>query len=83
VAVAGRIGGAVARNRMKRRLREYVRLHRDHVGEGIDLVVVVHRDLSQVNADAFQAIMGDLFKRAKLFQHPPGKHAETLVHTAN
>jgi len=83
VAVAGRLGGAVARNRMKRCLREYVRLHRDHMGEGIDLVVVAHRDLSQLNSDTFQMIMGDLFKRAKLFQQPPRKHAEALTHTAS
>lgn len=83
VAVAGRLGGAVARNRMKRRLREYVRLHRDHMREGIDLVVVAHRDLVQVNSDKFQMIMDDLFKRAKLFQQPPRKHAEALAHTAS
>lgn len=53
------------------------------MGEGIDLVVVAHRDLSQLNSDTFQMIMGDLFKRAKLFQQPPRKHAEALTHTAS
>ena len=83
LAVAGRLGGSVARNRIKRRLREYVRLHRDQMPEGIDLVVVVHRDLSQVNPDTFRTIVGDLFRQAKLFQYPPPEHAEEFVHTAN
>jgi hypothetical protein len=51
--------------------------------EGIDLVVVAHRDLLRVNSDTFQMIMGDLFKRAKLFQQPPREHAEALAHTAS
>ncbi|MFQ5960740.1 MAG: ribonuclease P protein component, partial [Candidatus Methylomirabilales bacterium] len=83
LAVAGRLGGAVARNRIKRRLREYVRRHRDQMAEGVDLIVVVHRDLSRVDPDAFRTMMGDLFTRAKLFQHPPRKHAEEFVHTAS
>ena len=40
LAIAGRLGGAVSRNRIKRRLREYIRLHRDRMAQGLDLVIV-------------------------------------------
>lgn len=83
MAVGSRLGSAVARNRIKRRLREYVRRHRDQMAEGIDLVVVVHRDLSRISADSFRTIVEELFRRAKLFEHSPSEHAKQLAHTAS
>ena len=83
LAVAGRLGDAVARNRTKRRLREYVRLHRGEIARAVDLVVVVNRDLSRVDPDTFRKIVGDLFRRAELFQRLPPEHAEEFAHTAS
>ena len=40
IAVGGRFGPAVARNRLRRRLREAVRWHRARIDAGADLVVV-------------------------------------------
>ncbi|MGQ0549392.1 MAG: ribonuclease P protein component [Armatimonadota bacterium] len=40
VPVGRRFGTAVARNRLKRRLREAVRSHRPRMSPGVDLVVV-------------------------------------------
>lgn len=82
LAVAGRLGGAVARNRIKRRLREYVRLGRGEMVEGFDLVVTVHRDLSDLDSETFKAIVRDLFKRARLFRRLPSEHEEELVHAS-
>lgn len=79
LAVAGRLGGAVARNRIKRRLREYVRLQRSQMVEGFDLVIAVHRDLSGIDSKTFKAIVGDLFRRARLFRHLPSEDEEGLV----
>ncbi|MFQ5989219.1 MAG: ribonuclease P protein component [Candidatus Methylomirabilales bacterium] len=83
LAVSRRIGGAVARNRMRRRLREYFRHNRSRMPKGLDLVVVVHRDLSEVDHKTFLAIVGDLFRRAGIIRHSPPQHAKELVHTHN
>lgn len=40
LSVSSRIGGAVARNRWKRLIREAFRLHREELPPGVDLVVV-------------------------------------------
>ena len=39
VTVSGRVGGAVLRNRLKRRVREVFRLHREAIPGGWDIVV--------------------------------------------
>ena len=36
-----RVGGAVVRNRQRRRIREILRAHGDAIGEGLDVVIVV------------------------------------------
>jgi ribonuclease P protein component len=76
LAVASRLGGAVARNRIKRRLREYVRLNRAKMADGLDLVVMVHRDLSGGDAETFREIVTDLFRRAGLLRDLPPHYAE-------
>jgi ribonuclease P protein component len=40
IAVSRRIGGAVARNRVKRRTREFFRRHKAELGSTCDIVVV-------------------------------------------
>jgi ribonuclease P protein component len=42
ITATRRVGGAVHRNRFKRVLRELFRLHRDALGEGLDIVVNAH-----------------------------------------
>ncbi|MGH7404942.1 MAG: ribonuclease P protein component, partial [Candidatus Methylomirabilales bacterium] len=63
-------------NRIKRRLRECVRLNRAKMADGLDLVVVVHRDLSGGDAETFREIVADLFRRAGLLRDLPPHYAE-------
>lgn len=62
------LGGAVQRNRIKRRLREAVRSERQRLGTGVDVVVnpkksVLQAKFSEVTQDvsrAFECIRGKL-----------------------
>ncbi|MCI0483453.1 MAG: ribonuclease P protein component [candidate division NC10 bacterium] len=76
LAIASRLGGAVTRNRIKRRLREYVRLNRAKMADGVDLVVVVHRDLSGGDPETFREIIAGLFRQAGLLHDLPPHYAE-------
>lgn len=53
------LGTAVRRNRIRRRLREIVRLHRREIAAGWD--VVIHPRSSAATAD-FEALAGELLK---------------------
>jgi ribonuclease P protein component len=53
------LGGAVRRNRIRRRIREVVRLHRQEIASGWD--VVIH-PRSSVGAAKFSVLADDLLK---------------------
>jgi ribonuclease P protein component len=53
------LGGAVRRNRIRRRLREIVRLHRQEISPGWD--IVIHPRSSAATAD-FPALASELWK---------------------
>lgn len=40
LTVSRRVGNAVVRNRVKRRVREWFRHRRENLGDGVDLVVI-------------------------------------------
>lgn len=73
--VGKRIGGAVERNRAKRRMREAVRLVYDHIAPGWDLVFVIRSPA--VTTVAFEQLRGtveQLLKRAGIWREPPAHH---------
>jgi ribonuclease P protein component len=53
------LGGAVRRNRIRRRLREIVRLHRREISPGWD--IVIHPRSSAATAE-FSALAGELLR---------------------
>ena len=50
VTVSRRVGGAVVRNRVKRRIREWFRARCEQPGPGLDLVVIARPSASRLEA---------------------------------
>ena len=62
--VGGRVGGAVARNRVRRRLREIVRRNQPALKGGIWFVVIARRSAAQTDSAALEAEWLHLAQRA-------------------
>jgi len=63
-----RIGGAVARNRVRRRLREIVRQHQRELREGFWIVLVAKGDAADANYRALEHEWLRLAKRASILR---------------
>ena len=57
------LGGAVARNRIRRRIREVVRLHREEISAGWDFVI---HPKAGVESAPFAALQSDLVRLLKV-----------------
>jgi ribonuclease P protein component len=65
-SVGKRIGNAVVRNKVKRRLREAARL--TQVKDGWDLVIIARRDASSADFHTLDSSMRNLFRRARVLR---------------
>ena len=67
-SVSTRIGNAVERNRIKRRLREAVRLRLDAIEPGWDVVFIARRPIRSADYHQIDAACARLLRRAHLLQ---------------
>lgn len=67
-SVSNRIGNAVERNRIKRRLREAVRLRFDTIESGWDVVFIARRPIRNADFHQIDAACARLLRRAHLLQ---------------
>lgn len=69
-SISRRIGNAVERNRIKRRLREAVRLRMKSVEPGWDVVFIARRPIRCAGYDEMDAACARLLRRAHLLPEP-------------
>ena len=65
-AASKRIGKAVVRNRVRRRMREAVRLRRDLIAEGWDMVFIARSAIQYATYDEITRAVQDLIERANV-----------------
>jgi len=63
VTVGRRVGNAVARNRLKRRIREWFRTARAALPAGSDTVVIARRDARDLSGSEVAAALDELIER--------------------
>ena len=66
--VSRKVGKAVARNRVKRRLRAATRQWLPNLKTGYDVVIIVHPPISSVSYSELEATLSHLFSRARLIE---------------
>ena len=79
-SISSRMGNAVARNRIKRRLREIVRLQMDDLQPGWDVVLIARRPLRGADYQQMATACARLFRRAHLLHE---NALPTLAHSAS
>jgi ribonuclease P protein component len=63
ITVSKKVGGAVKRNRVKRLLREFFRLHKEQLPESIDILFIAKPGSAFLKYSALSKEMVDFFKR--------------------
>jgi ribonuclease P protein component len=58
------LGGAVQRNRVRRRLRELIRERRGTIGAGWDLLLIARPEAATASHAALRAALGSLLERS-------------------
>ena len=70
-SVSKKLGGAVDRNRLKRRLREVCRARIEQIKPGFDFVVVARKQLAEAEFADIQTFADELFRAARTLMQAP------------
>jgi ribonuclease P protein component len=67
-SITKKFGNAVQRNRIKRQLRELLRLQLQQLKQGYDLIFVVRKEARGASYQELDSAVRNLLKRGKLFR---------------
>lgn len=81
-SVSSRIGNAVTRNRIKRRLREAMRLRMDSIQPGWDVVLIARNPIRSADYHQMDAACARLLRRAQLLIKPSSDAAPDQAESA-
>jgi ribonuclease P protein component len=65
ITISSKVGNAVVRNRIRRRLREIFRTHREHLPRGIDLVLIATPRAPEADFSALRVAYCSLASKLK------------------
>jgi len=66
VTVSRKVGNAVVRNRVKRRVREWFRTHGDRLPADVDIVVIARRDAAELGGAEVAEVLDRALVRPKV-----------------
>ncbi len=67
--VGKKLGNAVTRNQMKRKMRELVRIHQTHLHPEKDYVLIARKPVLQLSFQQLERSFIHVMKRAKVWNH--------------
>ncbi len=73
VAAGKRLGGAVVRNRIKRKLREAIRQVYPNIAPGLDLIVMARAPIVDESVSSIAAAVTEVLQRAKVWRASSAK----------
>ena len=67
-SITKKFGNAVQRNRIKRQLREILRLQLQHLRQGYDMIFVVRKEAGEASYHTLESAVINLLKKGKLYK---------------
>lgn len=70
ISVSSKVGNSVVRNRLKRQIKEILRLNHDTISEGYDIIFVVRIRCRNIGFEKIKESVYHLLRKANLLKNP-------------